>query len=363
MHDTGLSGQSQFVSFCVYFGSSVIGFVGEAWPRTAGARQQENGHQDTNAEQSTTFEEANLFSRMTFHFVQDMFSKGSRQPLQEQDIANRMPRRIQTEYSYSNLSQLWHQHVAECQRLNKEPSLFWITLRALGWGWVPATLFSFLESILEYSQVLLLTVLLDFIAETTTATNSTTTADKTLEQLHPKVYGLILSFGMFLATFMSTLAAGQFFQGCHNLGIELKAGLIGLIFAKSLRLSPGARQRSTVGEISTHFSVDVERIAFSTTAFPMALTSVFEICVGMWLLYRQMGPSSLTGVGVVILIFPVQAWTGKWLSKARDQKLASMDRRVRVLTEVLSAMKTVKMYCWVRILLQPCLVGQHLTLY
>ncbi|GJJ71288.1 ATP-binding cassette, subfamily C (CFTR/MRP), member 1 [Entomortierella parvispora] len=335
MHDMGLSGQGQFISFCVFFGSLIFGFVAEAWPRQSGVRGEKG-----------TFDEANLFSRMTFHFVQDIFSKGSRQPLQEQDIAERMPRRIQTKYSYSHLARLWDQHVLHCQQKNKEPSLFWVTVISCGWGWMPVTLFSFLQSIMEYSQVLLLTVLLDFIAETTEASSTIATADQTLTQHHPMVYGLILSFGMFLATFMSTLAAGQFFQGCANLGIELKAGLVGMVFAKSLRLSPGARQRSTVGEISTHMSVDVERIAFAMTAFPMIVTSVFEICVGMWLLYRQMGPSSLTGVGVVILIFPVQAWTAKWLSKARDQKLASMDRRVRVLTEVLSAMKTVKMYCW-----------------
>ncbi|KAG0052208.1 Multidrug resistance-associated protein 1 [Gryganskiella cystojenkinii] len=343
MHDTGLSSQGQFISFCVFFASIILGFVVEAWPRTRSLSETSDQHR-------RVYDEANLFSRMTFHYVQDIFSKGSRQPLQDEDIAKRMPRRNQTEFSHANLEQTWEKHLQDCKRENKEPSLAWISLTALGWsGWLPVTLFSFVQSILEYSQVLLLTVLLDFIADTTSASSSSSSSTPTtltLAQQHPISYGLILSFAMFIATFLSTLAAGQFFQGCHNLGIELKAGLIGLIFAKSLKLTPGARQRSTVGEISTHMSVDVEQIAFAAPAYPMALTSAFEICVGMWLLYNQMGPSSLTGVGVVVLMFPIQAWMANWLTKAKDNKLAAMDKRVRVLTEVLSAMKTVKMYSW-----------------
>ena len=158
MHDTGLSGQRQFASFCVFFGALILGFVVEAWPRhgrrqqesTAGSQQQQQHQHPTTA----AYDDANLFSRMTFHFVQDIFSKGSRQPLQGEDIAARMPSRIQTEFSHANLSHFWNRHVADRQRQGQEPSLGWITFKALGWaGWVPVTLYSFLQSILEFCRI------------------------------------------------------------------------------------------------------------------------------------------------------------------------------------------------------------------
>ncbi|KAG0285580.1 Multidrug resistance-associated protein 1, partial [Dissophora globulifera] len=128
--------------------------------------------------------------------------------------------------------------------------------------------------------------------------------------------------------------------------IELKSGLIGLIYQKSFLLTPGARQRSTIGEISNHMSVDCERVVFAVMAPPHLITSTFEICVGIWLLYVHLGPSSLTSVGVVILIMPIQWIMGKLLNRAKSKKLETMDNRIRVLNELLSAMKTIKMYSW-----------------
>jgi len=131
-----------------------------------------------------------------------------------------------------------------------------VSLISLEWAWLPVTLISFAQSILEYSQVLLLSVLLGYISSSsqlgTEATTSTTTA---VSQEHPIVYGIIISFVMFFATFLATLASGQFFQLATTLGIELKSGLIGLIYEKSLVLSPGARQRSTIGEISKFYMI------------------------------------------------------------------------------------------------------------
>jgi ATP-binding cassette subfamily C (CFTR/MRP) protein 1 len=95
-------------------------------------------------------------------------------------------------------------------------------------------------------------------------------------------------------------------------------------------------------------SVDVERIGHSITYLPLIITSPFEICLGIYLLYRQLGVSSFTGLGVVILIMPIQALFGRILNRAKDKKLSAMDSRVRLLTEVLSGIKIVKLYSWER---------------
>ncbi|KAH7046369.1 hypothetical protein BKA57DRAFT_537240 [Linnemannia elongata] len=334
LHDTGLSGEGQFVSFCVFFGATVAAFIVEAWPRRQ-CPQQDN--KDGKKERLTSYERANLCSRLSFYYMQGMFSTGFRRPLLEEDIAGQMPKHLQTQRSFTHLSRMWEEHKNKRQANGKKPNLMLLTLRAFGPKLVPVTLISLTQSVLEYSQVLLLGVLLDYITTSTSAE----------EGARPPIkYGIILAVALFLSTLLATLACGQFFQGSYVLGIEFRTALIGLIYQKSLVLSPGARQRSTVGEISNHMSVDTERIGFAVTAFPMSVSSVFEIVLAIYLLYNRLGASSLTSVGVIVMIIPMQGLMAKVVNKAKDKKLEAMDNRIRILTEVLSSIKTVKMYSW-----------------
>ncbi|KAG0272033.1 ATP-binding cassette, sub-C (CFTR MRP), member 9, partial [Linnemannia gamsii] len=43
---------------------------------------------------------------------------------------------------------------------------------------------------------------------------------------------------------------------------------------------------------------------------------------------------------------PMQMWIAKYLTKARDEKLTAMDNRIRLVNEVLSGVKIVKLYGW-----------------
>ncbi|KAG0290186.1 hypothetical protein BGZ96_006337, partial [Linnemannia gamsii] len=339
LHDTGSTEKGQFASFCVFFGAAIVAFVVETWPRKQHEQKQDNKGNKEEKERLTPHDRANLCSRLCFYYMQDMFSTGFRRPLLDGDIADQMPLHLRTQHSFTLLSTMWEEHKKKRRAKGRTPNLRLLSLRVFGPKLVPVTLISLLQSVLEYSQVLLLGVLLDYITKSTSET--------TEEGARPPIeYGIILAVALFLSTFLATLACGQFFQGSYELGIELRTALIGLIYQKSLVLSPGARQRSTVGEISNHMSVDTERIGFAVTAFPMSVSSIFEIVLALYLLYSRLGPSAMTSVGVIIMIIPMQGLMAKVVNKAKDRKLTAMDNRVRILTEVLSAIKTVKMYSW-----------------
>ena len=62
--------------------------------------------------------------------------------------------------------------------------------------------------------------------------------------------GVIIAFGMFATEIMGSTTSNQFMQLGYNLGIELKSGLISMIYRKSLKLSPSARRHATVGDVS-----------------------------------------------------------------------------------------------------------------
>ncbi|KAF9392817.1 Canalicular multispecific organic anion transporter 2, partial [Podila verticillata] len=334
LYDLGLTNQAQFTSFCVFFGALTIGFVVEAWPRSATVREQGTLDQDC----PTAYDQANLVSRLCFHFLQSVISKGYRQPLVDDDVANMMPKRIRTVHSYNLVSQEWDCQLASCESRsnNKKPSLLWAVLKAGGWSWLPIFMFALFESTMEYVQPLLLDVLLNFISSYSTDDPS------------PPEYGVILSIGMFVAALLASLASGQYFQMGTNLGLEFKAGLVSMIYRKSLKLSPNARRETTVGEISNHMSVDAEIVSQTVSFIPAIISTPFEISVGMWLLYRQLGPSAFAGLGLALLIIPIQGPIARKLNMARDKKLEAMDNRVRLMSEILSSIKIVKLYAWER---------------
>ncbi|KAG0343682.1 Canalicular multispecific organic anion transporter 2 [Podila humilis] len=353
MYDLALTEQTQFISFCVFFSAIVLGFVVEAWPRNATVQNKNTPDED----RPTAYDRSNLMSRLCFHFIQSVISTGHKRPLVDEDVANIMPRRIRTVHSYDLVSREWEKLVARCNQKTHQqeqqqragnnnisninnskqtPSLIWAILKAGGWSWLPLILLALVESITEYTQPVLLDLILDFIASFST------------NDPNPTSYGIILSISMFLVALLCTLASGQFFQMGTNLGLEFKTGLVSMIYRKSLKLSPAARRETTVGEISNHMSVDAERIGHAIQYLPRIITVPCEICVGLWLLYRQLGPSAFTGLAVVLLSVPVQALIAKKLTRDKDRKLKAMDSRVRLMNEVMSSIKIVKLYAWER---------------
>ncbi|KAF9959731.1 hypothetical protein BGZ65_000094, partial [Modicella reniformis] len=333
MYDLALVGQPQFTSFCVFFAATVCGFIVEAWPRNVLLSPSEVSQHsdktqplDNDWNRPTTYDQSNLFSRLCFHFLQPIISSGYYRPLRDEDIANMMPRGIRTIHSYDSIS-----------RLSKQaPSLLWVVFKACGWPWLPIIVFAFTESVMEFLQPILLNVILGFILSLST------------EQPQPIALGIIMAVGMFAAALLTSLASGQFFQLGTNLGIELKTGLIAMIYRKTLKLSPAARREATLGEIMNRMSVDAERVGNAVKFLPQLLTTPFEIAIGIWLLYQQLGLSAFVGLGVVLIMIPVQGKIAKVLHKAKGKKLEAMDMRIRLLTDILSGIRAVKLYSWER---------------
>jgi ABC-type bacteriocin/lantibiotic exporter with double-glycine peptidase domain len=163
---------------------------------------------------------------------------------------------------------------------------------------------------------------------------------------NPIAIGIILSFGMFFSTVLSSLLEGQYFQLVMNMGIEARTALVNMIYRKALKLSPAARQSQTPGDIHNHMSVDAERWSEVLQFLPMWGSIPLEICIALWLLYRQLGWSAMAGLGTILVVSPFQAWIAAFFEKAKEQKLDAMDNRIRLTSELMSNMKIVKLYGW-----------------
>lgn len=77
---------------------------------------------------------------------------------------------------------------------------------------------------------------------------------------------------------------------------------------QTLVMSNSAKKTSTVGEIVNLMSVDAQRFMDLMTYFHTIWSGPFQICVSLFFLWQILGPSVLAGIGVMVLLIPVNAW-------------------------------------------------------
>ncbi|KAF9215156.1 Multidrug resistance-associated protein 1 [Podila verticillata] len=315
----------EFILLCAFSAVLSFGLAVEAWPRGHTAVQKISG--------SSEYDKANIFSRLMYHFFQPLVRIGTKRPLTVPDLANLLSDKQRTINAYSAIATRWNHRVYRYRSSPHQspPSLFWTILRTYTLSMVSFILCRIVIIFLTYIQPLILSELLSYLQDHTSK---------------PVTYGFMLAFGLFIfplgAVVLFTYNRFQMFMS----SVTIKAALISIIYRKALRLSPGARQQSTTGEITNHMAVDAETWGDALIYLSMWLAIPLELGVALYLLYSYLGWSMLAGVFTMIALLPLQAWQAKVYESMQGAKLAAMDKRIRQTTEVLSGIKVTKLYGW-----------------
>ncbi|KAF9900251.1 Canalicular multispecific organic anion transporter 2 [Linnemannia zychae] len=315
--------------------SIAFAFAVEAAPRSNTQVQISARNQDN----CSTYDQANFLSRWTFHFIQDVVSAGARRTLVSEDLKNTMAKDLMTHTSYETISVAWEKELARAQKANKEPSFMLSSLRTYRRKIITFITIRLIAATLAFYPTVLFGELLQFFVDYHGA-------PKEGHERPTITYGLLIATGMLLASLISTGLMAQNFQGLYEIGNQLCSGTIAMVYRKSLRLSPQARQKATLGEITNHMAVDAEKWIMSAFFFPFLILIPFELVLGGYLLYKTLGWSLLAGLAVFCIIAPIQGKMATFMSGFEDEKLERMDARLRLMTEILSNIKIVKLYGW-----------------
>ncbi|KAG0037242.1 Multidrug resistance-associated protein 1, partial [Gryganskiella cystojenkinii] len=273
--------------------------------------------------------------------MQPIAKLGATRPLRAEDLENTVPDYLYTHVNYERVSTAWQNELDRCTdtSVKRTPSFLLSTLGAykgriaylMAWRLVCFTL--------VYMPSVLLGELLQFFTDYADAKRDGT------EPPAVKV-GLLIAFGMLASNILSTSLNAKTMEGVIDIGIQTRAATVAMIYRKALKLSPAARQKSTLGEITNHMAVDAEKWIQAANFLPFIITTPFELALGIYLLSRQLGWSLLAGMLVVAIITPIQAKFAALMTGFQDKKLEYMDARLRLMTEILSNIKIVKLYGW-----------------
>ncbi|KAG0031889.1 Multidrug resistance-associated protein 1 [Podila clonocystis] len=316
---------SEFILLCAFPVVLSLGLTVEAWPRGHTAVQQNSG--------ASEYDKANIVSRLMYHFFQPLVRIGTKRPLTVPDLANLLSDNQKSVNAYSPLATRWDRRVYRYKSTPQQspPSLFWTILRTYTLSLVSFILCRFVIIFLKYIQPLVLSELLSYLQDHTSK---------------PVAYGFMLAFGLFLfplgVVLLYTYNRFQIFMS----SVSIKSALISMIYRKALRLSPGARQQSTTGEITNHMAVDAEVWGDAMIYLSMWLAIPLELGIALYLLYSYLGWSMIAGVFTMVALLPLQGWQVKVYESMQGAKLAAMDKRIRQTTEVLYGIKVAKLYGW-----------------
>ncbi|XP_078610231.1 multidrug resistance-associated protein 1-like isoform X2 [Branchiostoma floridae x Branchiostoma japonicum] len=158
--------------------------------------------------------------------------------------------------------------------------------------------------------------------------------------------GYLYAVLLWVVAILQSLVLGQYFHGSFLMGMRLRTVIISAVYKKSVVLTNEARKSSTVGEIINLMSVDAQRFMDLCSHINMLWSAPFQIAVSLYFLWQTLGPSILAGLGVMILLIPVNAVLGNIIKKLQVKQMKHKDTRMKLMNEVLNGIKVLKLYAW-----------------
>ncbi|EEH10433.1 vacuolar metal resistance ABC transporter [Histoplasma capsulatum G186AR] len=312
-----------FITFAVGLGLVITEFVLEYF-----IEKQQSAYDALGDEDECPYEYADIFSVLTFSWMTPLMKFGYNNFLTQDDLWN-LRRRDTTYVTGSELEKAWAHELKK-----KKPSLWFALFRAFSAPYFRGAVIKCGSDILAFIQPQLLRLLITFIDSFRSDTPQ------------PVARGVAIALAMFLVSVSQTACLHQYFQRAFETGMRVKSSLTSMIYTKSLKLSNEGRASKTTGDIVNHMAVDQQRLS-DLAQFGMQLWSApFQITLCMISLYQLLGLSMLAGVGVMILMVPLNGLIARIMKNLQIKQMKNKDQRTRLMTEILNNMKTIKLYAW-----------------
>ncbi|XP_042894914.1 ATP-binding cassette sub-family C member 4-like isoform X1 [Parasteatoda tepidariorum] len=273
---------------------------------------------------------ANFFSRLFFWWLTPFFMKGRKGNLKLTDIYD-CPTVDESDKISDVLIKEWEKELKK-QKEGKKPSLFKATIRSFGLFYCLNGIYTLIEEcFIHVMQPIFLGYLIEHFARLTVMPK-------------PSLY-MYTSFVCLLAC-MFVFTHHKYFFGAQRMGMRLRVACCALIYRKSLKLSQAALSRTTVGQMVNLLSNDVNRFDQSVVYLPYLVAGPIQTAIIIAVLWSHINYASLAGVSVLLLYIPFQGLMGKLFSKLRIKTAGLTDERIRLMNEIISGMRVIKMYGW-----------------
>ena len=110
--------------------------------------------------------------------------------------------------------------------------------------------------------------------------------------------------------------------------------------------------------VTNLFAIDSERVSDFVTWSSSLYDAPIEILIGTIFLYNLIGYAALIGISVAVFFLPLNNWASRNFTVTQDKLMATRDRRVSLMNEVLSSIRMIKFYAFERAFEQRILAAR-----
>ncbi|BAT91542.1 hypothetical protein VIGAN_07014500 [Vigna angularis var. angularis] len=283
-----------------------------------GVDLEEGGYQDLE-------NDGNFWDLMTFNFITPVMNHGVVKQLDSDDLLP-LPTDMSPSSCHDVILSCWQ---AQLSNNGSTPSLFRALCSAYGWPYLRLGLLKVINDCIGFVGPLLLNKLIQF-----------------LQQGSVNWDGYLLALSLGLTSIIKSFLDTQYSFHLSKLKLKLRSSIMTLIYEKCLRVNLAERSKFTNGEIQTFMSVDADRTVNLCNSFHDMWSLPLQIGVALYLLYTQVKFAFVSGLAITILLIPVNKWIAQLIASATEQMMKEKDERIRKTGELLTYIRTLKMYGW-----------------
>uniref|UniRef100_A0A8C2W3C2 ATP binding cassette subfamily C member 5 n=1 Tax=Chinchilla lanigera TaxID=34839 RepID=A0A8C2W3C2_CHILA len=159
-------------------------------------------------------------------------------------------------------------------------------------------------------------------------------------------YSLLLVLGLLLTEVVRSWSLALTWALNYRTGVRLRGAILTMAFKKILKLK-NIKEKS-VGELINLCSNDGQRMFEAAAVGSLLAGGPVVAILGMIYNGIVLGPTAFLGSAVFILFYPAMMFVSRLTAYFRRKCVAATDERVQKMSEVLTYIKFIKMYAWVK---------------
>ncbi|XP_064477245.1 multidrug resistance-associated protein 1-like [Ornithodoros turicata] len=276
-------------------------------------------------------------SSLTFEWVTRLILLGYKRYVTLKDLFGIRPDHL-TRYNYRIWNNNWEAELRRvgysavdgtCRFQREKPSLFYAFVKTFWFPIAACFFFAIVRAFIRTAPALLINLITNFMASD-----------------EPMWKGVIYACAIVITNLVAAMFVRHIEYTLSTTGLRIKAAIMASVYRKALRMSNESQGKYTVGELVNFVSVDADRVYRLTSIVSFVAAGPVLMVLTLFLLWQYLGPSSLAGVAVMIVMMPLSGMIVSKNHKLQTQQMKFKDKRLKTVGEMLSSIKVLKLFAW-----------------
>lgn len=278
----------------------------------------------------------NIFSQISFFWIEKLLWKGFRTTLDEKDLYP-CPREQDSRNLVAKFERYWQ---IELSKENRRPDIKIALVKTLKNEFIISEILYLIEGILLLVMAVLFT---EFASLFTENTNNTSNSKNKIGSLGPPI-GYAISMSIIAILLVFPYVFGTYFAFCNAIQVQTIYSTV--LFKKVLKLQQSTLHAVSIGHIINLISSEGYKLQFGTQYFNYLWTGPIITVLSIILTLIYIGPIGLIGISYIVLQTPLEILIGWSYGYFSHVKSITGDKRIQLMDQIIRGMRVIKFYVW-----------------